>query len=329
MLRLPHHLHAVLSRSRLGVPRVFSRPFSDPQLHFATSPSLDNASPAAAAAVNSASMPPPEQHQQEQQYQPSGAHRREHVVVLGTGWAAVNFFRDLDPDKFDVTVISPRNYFTFTPLLPSVCAGTLTPLSCIEPVRGFSRDSKGRRLLQFYEAHATDIDFTNKLVACTSRCSQFKVQYDKLVVAVGTDANTYGVPGVEANAFFLKEVEQAVQIRKRVMSNFETAALPTTDPKEQERLLHFVIVGGGPTGVETAAEFADFIREDMQRIFPELMPRVTITLIEGGSRVLPTYAAAISKYAASVLTDVLRELRRVGVLVEAGAASSSADISSA
>ena len=99
MLRLPHHLHAVLSRSRLGVPRVFSRPFSDPQLHFSTSPSLDNASPAAAAAVNSASMPPPEQHQQEQQYQPSGAHRREHVVVLGTGWAAVNFFRDLDPDK--------------------------------------------------------------------------------------------------------------------------------------------------------------------------------------------------------------------------------------
>ena len=63
--------------------------------------------------------------------------------------------------------------------------------------------------------------------ACTSRCSQFKVQYDKLVVAVGTDANTYGVPGVEANAFFLKEVEQAVQIRKRVMSNFETAALPS------------------------------------------------------------------------------------------------------
>ncbi|KAL8269628.1 hypothetical protein Esti_006448 [Eimeria stiedai] len=231
--------------------------------------------------------------------------QREHVVVLGTGWAAVNFFRNLNPSKFEVTVVSPRNYFTFTPLLPSVCAGTLTPLSCIEPVRGFSWDRRGRRLLNFYEAHATDIDFKNKRVACSSPSSHFKLDYDKLVVAVGTDSNTFNLPGVKENAFFLKEVEHAVQIRKRVMSNFEAAALPTTSQADRERLLHFVVVGGGPTGVEAAAEFADVVRDDMKKFFPELMSSVTITLIEGGPRLLPTYAAEIGEYAQKMLEDTL------------------------
>ncbi|KAL8452023.1 hypothetical protein Emed_001564 [Eimeria media] len=236
---------------------------------------------------------------------PTTDKQREHVVVLGTGWAAVNFFRNLDPSKFEVTVVSPRNYFTFTPLLPSVCAGTLTPLSCIEPVRGFSWDRRGRRLLNFYEAHATDVDFKNKRIACASLSSHFKLDYDKLVVAVGTDSNTFNLPGVKENAFFLKEVEHAVQIRKRVMSNFEAAALPTTSQADRERLLHFVVVGGGPTGVEAAAEFADVVRDDMKKFFPELMSHVTITLIEGGSRLLPTYAAEIGEYAEKVLKDTL------------------------
>lgn len=144
--------------------------------------------------------------------------------------------------------------------------------------------------------------------ACASRSSQFKLDYDKLVLAVGTDTNTFGLPGVNENAFFLKEVEHAVQIRKRVMANFETAALPSeqfvaypllpllplllslplclnynsydsgysisaTSQQERERLLHFVVVGGGPTGVEAAAEFADFMREDMKRFFPEVRVR--------------------------------------------------------
>ncbi|KAL8439043.1 hypothetical protein Efla_002452 [Eimeria flavescens] len=231
--------------------------------------------------------------------------KRQHVVVLGTGWGAVNFFRNVDPYKFEVTVVSPRNYFTFTPLLPSVCAGTLTPLSCIEPVRGFSWDRRGRRLLNFYEAHATDVDFENKRISCSSSSSHFKLDYDKLVLAVGTDSNTFNLPGVKENSFFLKEVEHAVQIRKRVMSNFEAAALPTTPQAERERLLHFVVVGGGPTGVEAAAEFADFVRDDMKRFFPELMPYVTISLIEGGPRLLPTYAPEVGDYARQVLEDTL------------------------
>ncbi|CDJ40403.1 pyridine nucleotide-disulphide oxidoreductase, putative [Eimeria tenella] len=304
----------VLSRPRLGAANALMGRFAARHRRFLTPRAFTSSSigPAAAAAASAAPYAP-DRHPASDKHQAAaaaaaaaGTPRREHVVVLGTGWAAVSFVRNLDPNKFEVTVISPRNYFTFTPLLPSVCAGTLTPLSCIEPIRGFSRDRNGRRLLNFYEAHATDIDFENKRVSCASRTSSFKVDYDKLVLAVGTDPNTFGVPGVEENCFFLKEVEHAVQIRKRVMANFETAALPTTSQQERERLLHFVVVGGGPTGVETAAEFADFIREDMKRIFPELMPHVAITLVEGGPRLLPTYAPEISSYAQQVLQETLK-----------------------
>ncbi|CBZ51049.1 nadh dehydrogenase, related [Neospora caninum Liverpool] len=227
------------------------------------------------------------------------------VVVLGTGWASVNFFRHLDPNIYDVTVISPRNYFTFTPLLPSVCAGTLSPLSCIEPVRSLTY-RKGRKVADFYEAHCTDVDFKNRIVACDSRQGgHFKLKYDYLVIAVGSETNTFGIKDVAANAFFLKEVEHAMAIRKKVMNNFELAALPQTPEKERDRLLHFVIVGGGPTGVESAAEFADFIKEDMSKYFPQLIPHVSISLIEGGSRLLGTYPPDISAFAEKTLRDEL------------------------
>ncbi|EPT27881.1 NADH dehydrogenase (NDH2-II) [Toxoplasma gondii TgCatPRC2] len=227
------------------------------------------------------------------------------VVVLGTGWASVNFFRHLDPNIYDVTVISPRNYFTFTPLLPSVCAGTLSPLSCIEPVRSLTYRN-GRKVADFYEAHCTDVDFKNRIVACDSRQGgHFKVKYDYLVIAVGSESNTFGIKDVAANAFFLKEVEHAMAIRKKVMNNFELAALPQTSEKERDRLLHFVVVGGGPTGVESAAEFADFIKEDMSKYFPQLIPHVSISLIEGGSRLLGTYPPDISAFAEKTLTEEL------------------------
>ncbi|PFH32173.1 NADH dehydrogenase (NDH2-II) [Besnoitia besnoiti] len=245
---------------------------------------------------------------------------RQRVVVLGTGWASVNFFRSLDPNIYDVTVVSPRNYFTFTPLLPSVCAGTLSPLSCIEPIRSLAYQD-GRKVADFYEAHCTDVDFENRIVACDSRQGgHFKLKYDYLIIAVGADSNTFGIKDVASHAFFLKEVEHAMLIRKKVMNNFELAALPQTSEKERDRLLHFVVVGGGPTGVESAAEFADFIKEDMSKYFPQLIPHVSITLIEGGSRLLGTYPPDISAFAEKTLTEELHVkllLRSTVVGVEA------------
>ncbi|CEM01006.1 unnamed protein product [Vitrella brassicaformis CCMP3155] len=257
--------------------------------------------------------------------------RRARMVILGTGWAAMNFVKDLDKELYDVTVVSPRNYFTFTPLLPSVCSGTLTPFSCIEPFRHFCRNPKtGKVDVTFYEAYAEDISFVQQRVTCKSAAQQvkarskpkpsahplpfpseyipleeydtlFHIPYDYLVVAVGAQNNTYNIPGVEEYSYFLKEIEHARDIRKRIMNNFEKAYLPGVSYEEKERLLHFVVVGGGPTGVEAAAEFMDFIRDDMSKYFPEeLMLMAKVTLIEMSPRLLPMFSGAVSKHTRKV-----------------------------
>lgn len=180
--------------------------------------------------------------------------QRKQVVVLGTGWSAMNLIMRLDVAKYDVTVISPRNFFTFTPLLPSVCAGTLSPRSCLEPVRN-KLIRGGKKVMDFYEAFATEIDDDKKVIRCKAASGEiFEVPFDYAIVAVGAETNTFGIPGVEENAFFLKEVSNAREIHKKLLDCFERATLPATSEEEKKRLLHFVMVGGGPTGVETAAE---------------------------------------------------------------------------
>lgn len=103
--------------------------------------------------------------------------------------------------------------------------------------------------------------------------------FDHLIIAVGAYSNTFGIKGVKENAFFLKEVADARKIRTRVLECFERADLTTSDD-EKNGVLHFAVVGGGPTGVEFSAELHDFIREDCSRIFPSLMDHVTITVYD-------------------------------------------------
>nr|KAG5700598.1 hypothetical protein BaRGS_015394 [Batillaria attramentaria] len=133
--------------------------------------------------------------------------------------------------------------------------------SIIEPVRntGF-RDSA-----HFHLSYATSVDLAERSLQVTSvlRPSlSYTLQYDKLVIGVGAFSNTFGTPGVEENAFFLKEIQDARRIRNRILSNFELALQPGIGDAEISRLLQVVIVGGGPTGVEFGAELYDFIEQD-------------------------------------------------------------------
>ncbi|ELR21867.1 NADH dehydrogenase, extrinsic, putative [Acanthamoeba castellanii str. Neff] len=128
------------------------------------------------------------------------------LVILGSGWGALSVVRELDTSKYDVTIVSPRNYFLFTPLLPSVTVGTLEPKAIIEPIRKYCRRSHAD--VDYFEAVATDVDPTNKTVSChvstpglDDSARDFTLPYDKLVVAVGAINNTFGGPtGVEAAA---------------------------------------------------------------------------------------------------------------------------------
>ncbi|KKY35427.1 putative mitochondrial nadh dehydrogenase [Diaporthe ampelina] len=220
------------------------------------------------------------------------------LVILGGGWGGVALLKELNPEDYHVTVISPANYFLFTPMLPSATVGTLELKSLVEPIRRILSRVKGH----FIRAKAEDVDFSSRLVEVSQVDSRgkdvrFYVPYDKLVVAVGSQTNPHGVKGLE-NCHFLKDIRDARIIRNQVIQNLELACLPTTSDEERRRLLSFVVSGGGPTGVEFAAELYDLLNEDLTKHFPKLLRNeISVHLIQSRGHILNTYDEAVSKYA--------------------------------
>uniref|UniRef100_A0A803QK70 NADH:ubiquinone reductase (non-electrogenic) n=1 Tax=Cannabis sativa TaxID=3483 RepID=A0A803QK70_CANSA len=227
---------------------------------------------------------------------------KKRVVVLGTGWAGTSFLKDLDASLYDVQVVSPRNYFAFTPLLPSVTCGTVEARSIVEPVRNIIKKRTGE--VRFFEAECVKIDSSNKKVICRSNFDdkalgneEFCLEYDYLVIALGAQVNTFNTPGVKENCHFLKEVEDALKIRRSVIDCFEKASLPGLTEEEKRANLHFVIVGGGPTGVEFAAELHDFVEEDILKLYPGVKDLLKITVIQSGDHILNMFDERISSFA--------------------------------
>ncbi|KAK6220834.1 hypothetical protein LQW54_001752 [Pestalotiopsis sp. IQ-011] len=220
------------------------------------------------------------------------------LVILGGGWGGVAMLKQLNPDDYHVTVISPKNYFLFTPMLPSATVGTLELRSLVEPIRRILARLSGH----YIRAEAQDVEFSYKLVECSQLDAhgnemRFYVPYDKLIIAVGSVTNPHGVKGLE-NCHFLKDINDARMIRNQVMKNLELACLPTTSDVERRRLLSFVVSGGGPTGVEFAAELFDLLNEDLSVKFPKLLRNeISVHLIQSRSHILNTYDEALSKYA--------------------------------
>ncbi|KAL3615230.1 External alternative NAD(P)H-ubiquinone oxidoreductase B1, mitochondrial [Castilleja foliolosa] len=228
--------------------------------------------------------------------------QKKKVVVLGTGWAGTSFLKDLDISNYEVQVVSPRNYFAFTPLLPSVTCGTVEARSIVEPVRNIIKKRNGE--IKFWEAECLKVDPTSKKVFCRSNIDEnlagnndFSLEYDYLVIAMGAQVNTFNTPGVVEHCHFLKEVEDAQRIRRTVIDCFEKAVLPGLTEEERKMNLHFVIVGGGPTGVEFAAELHDFVHEDLVKIYPSVKDLVNITVIQSGDHILNTFDERISSFA--------------------------------
>ncbi|OEL22002.1 External alternative NAD(P)H-ubiquinone oxidoreductase B3, mitochondrial [Dichanthelium oligosanthes] len=231
-----------------------------------------------------------------------GTGNKKKVVILGTGWASASFLRNIDTSLYDIHVVSPRNYFTFTPLLPSVTCGTVEARSIVEPVRNIVRKRNGT--FRFWEAECFKIDPTNKKVHCRSDVGtnidgngEFVVDYDYLIVGVGARPNTFNTPGVTENCHFLKEVEDAQNIRKSVLKCFERASLPNLSEEERRKNLHFVVIGGGPTGVEFAAELHDFVNEDLAKLYPDVKKYVNISVIEAGGHILTMFDKRITQFA--------------------------------
>lgn len=219
----------------------------------------------------------------------------ERIVILGSGWGGFQVALNLKKDR-PVTVVSPRNHFVFTPLLPSSSVGTLECRCIQEPVRTVLGP-----LGHYLQAKATKLLPHEKKIICESIHKEtFELEYDKLVIGVGVKTNTFGIPGIqhgEGNVFFLKHLAHARAIRTNIIDSFEKAAIPTVTDNERRRLLSFLVVGGGPTSCEFSAELHDFVKHDVTRLYPDLLKHVKITLVEAGPALLGPFDAALQNYA--------------------------------
>lgn len=220
------------------------------------------------------------------------------LVILGTGWGSVALLKAIHAGEYHVTVVSPSNHFLFTPMLPSATVGTLEFRSLVEPVRKIVKKVQGH----FMKASAVDVDFSAKLVEISTTGpsgaeERFYLPYDKLVVGVGSTTNPHGVKGLEY-CHFLKDISDARNIRNQIIKNLETACLPTTSDEDRRRLLSFVVCGGGPTGVEFAAELYDMLNEDLCKFYPRILRNeIAVHVIQSRGHILNTYDEALSKYA--------------------------------
>ena len=214
------------------------------------------------------------------------------LVILGTGFSGFSLLKGIDVDRYDVTVVSPRNHFLFTPLLPSTTVGTIEFRSIIEPVR------TAREHITYYQAACTGIDADRQIVECRNVADRtvFPLWYDILVIGLGAESSTFGIEGVQEHSHFLRELADARAIRQHLIENFERASTPGIPSQERKRLLQVVIVGGGPTGVEFAAELHDFVDEDIRKWYPGIADEVRITILEAADQLLSTFDAALRDY---------------------------------
>jgi NADH:ubiquinone reductase (H+-translocating) len=232
-------------------------------------------------------------------------HQRPHVVVVGAGFAGLACVRALARSPVDITLIDRRNYHLFQPLLYQVATAALSPADIAWPIRSIVAAQPNVRVEM---ARVSGVDADRQTVVTEDGRW---IAYDQLVLATGARHSYFGRDDWEEVAPGLKKIADATAIRERVLLAFERAETEP-DPFEQSRLLTFVVIGAGPTGVEMAGALAELARHALSKDFRSIDPRRTrVVLIEAGARVLPSFPSGLSLKAS-------RALERLGVEVRLG-----------
>lgn len=230
--------------------------------------------------------------------------KRPRVVVVGAGFGGLQLVRHLAKAPVSLTLVDRKNHHTFQPLLYQVATAGISPAEIAAPVRWILRGKPVEVLL----GNVRDIRLADRMVVADS----FELPYDYLVLATGASHAYFGHDEWAAVAPGLKTIEDALEIRRRVLLAFELAERRATK-RDKAQPLSFVIIGAGPTGVELAGTLAEIARKALKQEFRAIDPtRTRVLLLEGGPRVLPSYTEDLSKSAE-------KQLQRLGVEVRTSA----------
>lgn len=216
------------------------------------------------------------------------------VIIIGGGFGGIVLAKKLGKKEAQVILLDRHNYHTFQPLLYQVATGGLEPDSIAYPIR---KVLQGYPNFFFRLAQVLEVDTKDKRVITNIG----EIHYDYLVVATGSQTNFYGIKGIEAMGMAMKSIPQALNLRSLILENFEQALL-TDDFHAREALMNFVIVGGGPTGVELAGALAEIKKGILPKDYPDLdTRRVQINVVHGGERLLDAMSDKASKKAEKFL----------------------------
>ncbi|MBK9924470.1 MAG: NAD(P)/FAD-dependent oxidoreductase [Anaerolineales bacterium] len=211
-----------------------------------------------------------------------------HVVIIGAGFAGLTAAKKLRNAPVRITLVDRNNYHLFQPLLYQVAIAGLVPSQVAYPLRTIFRNQKN---LTFQMGEVTSIDLESRYVKLNGSV----IAYDYLILAVGGETNFFGLESVQQNGFQLKDIESAVNTRNHLLKMFEGASREA-DADKRKAMLTFVVVGGGPTGVETSGALAELITHVMKREYPTLDIRETrVLLLEAGNALIASYPDELRK----------------------------------
>ena len=233
------------------------------------------------------------------------------IVIVGGGFAGTTLARHLErrlPAEHRIVLVSEESYTTFNPMLAEVVGAAVFPEHVVAPIRQMLRSSR------FIMARATAVDFKRRLLTANTLAGAQQIEFEHLVLAFGTRASLDLVPGLAAHALPLKLIGDAMHIRNRVLQRMARIELES-DPAVRERLGHFIVIGGGFSGVEVAGTLADFLR-GARRYYPRVgSGELRVTVLEGGARLLAELPDTLGRAALASLAA-----RGVGVRLQARAA---------
>lgn len=221
----------------------------------------------------------------------------EKIVIIGGGFAGLNLCKKLDPDKFEICLVDRNNFHCFPPLFYQIASSGLVAANICFP---FRREIKKMRNVSYHMGHVKHID----LAAKTVTTSYETISYDRLVLAAGSTNNYFGMAHLAEETYGIKTVAEAAHTRDEILDRFERGAI-CKDRDRRRQLLSFLVVGGGPSGVEIAGALGEMKKYILHKEYPELEPDdVTITLVEGTDTLL----GAMGEKAAAKALEGLREL---------------------